>query len=97
MQGGRRPPGPETIELVRGDHDNRVPAADCHPLRLASRRQPDDFAESCLGFRKLPAGPRRIRGTWYDFVRPHGSLHGMTSAMALGLAETFWPLDRLLP
>ena len=69
MQGGRRPPGPETIELVRGDHDNRVPAADCHPLRLASRRQPDDFAESCLGFRKLPAGPRRIRGPCAGQVR----------------------------
>lgn len=34
---------------------------------------------------------------WYDFCRPHRSLYGATPAMALGVAETFWPLDRLLP
>ena len=61
MQGGRRPPGPQTIELVRCDHDDGVPAADCHTLRLASRGQADDFAESRLRFRQLPAEPSRIR------------------------------------
>ena len=29
--------------------------------------------------------------------RPHSALHGATPAMALGLAETFSPLERLLP
>ena len=27
----------------------------------------------------------------------HGSLHGATPGMALGICESFWPLDRLLP
>ncbi len=26
---------------------------------------------------------------FYNWIRPHGSLHGMTPAMALGIASTF--------
>ena len=44
-----------------------------------------------------PARGRRPRRLLYNFVRPHGSLDGMTPAMALGIAETFWPVERLLP
>ena len=32
-----------------------------------------------------------------NWIRPHGSLHGMTPAMALGVASTFWSVDRLIP
>ena len=34
---------------------------------------------------------------FYNWIRPHGSLHGMTPAMALGVASTFWSVDRLMP
>lgn len=34
---------------------------------------------------------------FYNWIRPHGSLHGMTPAMALGIASTFRSVDRLMP
>ena len=49
-------PGPQAIELVRGDHHDRAPAADRHALRPAGRREADNLAESRLGFPELPGG-----------------------------------------
>ncbi len=39
MQAGRRLPGPETLELVRRDHDDRIAAANRHALRPTGRRK----------------------------------------------------------
>ena len=64
------------------------------------RQQLRRFTRKTLGFSKKLRNLRAavaLYVAWYDFVRPHGSLHGCTPAMALGLAETFWPLERLLP
>ena len=64
------------------------------------RQQLRRFTRKTLAFskklRNLRA-PVALYVAWYDFVRPHGALHAMTPAMALGVVETFWPIDRLLP
>ena len=64
------------------------------------RQQLRRFTRKSLGYSKLLANLRAtvdVYVTWYNFVRPHSSLNGMTPAMALGIADTFWPVDRLLP
>ncbi len=64
------------------------------------RQQIRRFTRKTLAFSKLLRNLRAavaLYVAWYDFCRPHGSLDGMTPAMALGLADTFWPLDRLMP
>ena len=64
------------------------------------RQQLRRFTRKTLGFSKKLRNLRAavaLYVAWYDFVRPHGALHGATPAMVLGLAETFWPLERLLP
>ena len=63
------------------------------------RHQIRRFTRCTLAFSKRLRNLRAaatIYVAWYDFCREHGSLK-MTPAMALGIADTFWPLDRLLP
>ena len=58
------------------------------------------FTRKTLGFSKLLrnlCAAVALYIAWYDFCRPHGSLDGMTPAMALGIADTFWEIDRLMP
>ncbi len=64
------------------------------------RQQIRQFTRKTLAFSKLLRNLRAavaLYVAWYDCCRPHGSLDGMTPTMALGLADTFWPLDRLMP
>ena len=67
------------------------------------RQQMRRFTRKRLAFSKRLPNLRAVVALyvlWYNFMRPHGALHGMPPAMALGIADTFWPLwplDRLLP
>lgn len=64
------------------------------------RQQLRRFTRKTLGFSKKLRNLRAavaLYVAWYNFVRPHGSLHACTPAMVLGIAPTFWEVERLLP
>ena len=64
------------------------------------RQQVRRFTRSTLAFSKRLRNLRAAAAlyvAWYDFCRPHGALRSLTPAMALGIADTFWPIERLLP
>ena len=64
------------------------------------RQQMRRFTRRTLAFSKKLRNLRAAVAAYvafYNFCRPHGSLHRMTPAMALGIAPTFWSIDRLLP
>ena len=57
------------------------------------------FTRRTLGFSKKLRNLRAavaLYFVWYNWCRPHSSIR-MTPAMALGIADTFWSLDRLMP
>ena len=58
----------EAVEFIHSYHYHRVAAMHRHPLRLTRGGEPDDLAETRLGFPQLPAGKRRpSRGTCRSF------------------------------
>ena len=64
------------------------------------RQQLRRFTRRTLAFSKKLRNLRAAVAAYvmfYNFCRPHGSLHRMTPAMALGIEPTFWSIDRLLP
>ena len=64
------------------------------------RQQIRRFTRKTLGFSKKLRNLRAAVALYvadYNFRRAHGSLHGMTPAMALGIASTFSSVDRLMP
>ena len=66
---------------------------------LAIRHHLRRFTRRTLGFSKKLRNLRAAVAAYvafYNFCRPHGTLK-MTPAMALGVADTFWSIDRLLP
>ena len=63
------------------------------------RHQIRRFTRCTLAFSKRLRNLRAAAAlyvAWYDFCREHGSLK-TTPAMALGIADSFWPIERLLP
>ena len=64
------------------------------------RQQLRRFTRKTLGFSKKLRNLRAavaLYVVFYNWVRPHGSLHDCTPAMALGIAPTFWSVDHLMP
>ena len=60
------------------------------------RQQVRGFTRKTLAFSKKLRNLRAavaVYVAWYNWVRSHGA----TPAMALGIEETFWTLERLLP
>ena len=63
------------------------------------RQQLRRFTRKTLGFSKCVRNLRAavaIYVVWYNFCRTHGTLR-MTPAMELGITDTFWDLNRLVP
>ncbi len=89
------------IVRVRGNPDyNRIGTSYVERNNLTIRQQVRRFTRKTLAFSKKLHNLRAavaLYFAWYNFVRPHGALHGATPAMALGIEPTFWTLERLLP
>lgn len=67
---------------------------------LTMRQHIRRFTRKTLGFSKKLRNLRAavaLYFAWYNWCRPHSSLSGATPAMALGISNTFWSVDRLLP
>ena len=66
---------------------------------LIIRQQIRRFTRLTLGFSKKLANLQAavaLYFAWYNFCRIHGSLR-VTPAMAAGVSEVVWDLERLLP
>ena len=66
------------------------------PLRAAGARSRSPlWSTPAAPQRAAPVCRRGHETSARRSVRSHGSLHGMTPAMALGICDSFWPIDRL--
>ena len=66
---------------------------------LTIRQHIRRFTRKTLGFSKKLRNLRAavaLYFAWHNWCRPHSS-NRMTPTMALGISETFWSLDRLMP
>ena len=81
-------PGPDRIGTSYVERNN-----------LTIRRQLRRFTRQTLGFSKSLEHLRAavtIYVAWYNLCRRHGTLR-MTPAMELGIAGSYWQIERLLP
>ena len=100
------PPGPGekkgSLRIVRvlGTLDDaQIGTSFVERNNLTIRHHLRRFTRRTLGFSKKVRNLRAavaVYVAFYNFCRPHGTLR-MTPAMALGIADTFWSIDRLLP
>lgn len=67
---------------------------------LTMRMQMRRFTRLTNAFSKKLANLKAavsLHFAWYNLVRPHRSLDGITPAMAAGIESTIWSIDRLIP
>ncbi len=86
-------------ELCGRPDPERIGTSFVERNNLIIRQQMRRCTRQTLGFSKRLAYLRAavaIYVAWYNLCRRHGSLR-MTPAMELGIAETFWSIDQLIP
>ena len=91
--------GGQFVRQIRGDPDHASTSlVERHNATM--RQQIRRMTRKTLAFSKKLRNLRAavaLYVSFYNWIRPHGSLHGMTPAMTLGVASTVWSVDRLIP
>ena len=93
-------PGHVDIRHVAGHPiPERIGTSYVERNNLTMRQHLRRFTRQTLAFSKKTRNLRAAVALYvahFNFCREHGTLR-MTPAMALGIADTYWELDRLLP